>query len=81
MKNIVFLIMLVMSLNVVRSQNKMLNFEAELRPRILIDNGYKSPKLFEEKPLAYITQRTRLNTGFQNNKLKAYLNSTNKCNF
>ena len=73
MKNIALLITFILSLNAAYSQNRTIYFGAELRPRILIDNGYKSPKLFNEKPLAYITQRTRLNARFQNNKLEAYI--------
>lgn len=62
-----------MSLNMVYSQNKTLYSGVELRPRILIDNGYKRPKSFDEKTLSYISQRTRLNIGCRKEMLKTYI--------
>jgi len=73
MKITVIFPIFILSLNIAYSQNKTLIFGVELRPRILIDNGYKSPKLFNKKTLSYISQRTRLNTGFRKDKLETYV--------
>lgn len=73
MKHIILLIILILSLNLVYAQDKSFNLGCEIRPRLLLDDGYKTPKLKDKKPLAYIIQRTRLNTRFQKDKLKTYI--------
>lgn len=42
-----------------------LQIGAELRPRVLADMGYSTPKTSDSQALAFITQRTRLNTRFK----------------
>ncbi|MCD4732208.1 MAG: alginate export family protein [Bacteroidales bacterium] len=73
MKNAALLIGFIVLFNLAYAQNKLFNLGCELRPRLLLDDGYKTPKLKNKKPLAYITQRTRLNVGFQKNILEAYI--------
>ncbi len=46
--------------------------DAEYRPRIIIDNGYKEPKPINTDAITYITQRTRLNIGYNNKDLQTY---------
>lgn len=52
------------------AQNGELQISGELRPRLIIDNGYSAPKAKGEDSPAYITQRTRLNALFSNDKLE-----------
>lgn len=73
MKKTALVMGLILALNLVYSQDRSFNLGAEIRPRLLLDNGYSTPKLIGTKPLAYITQRTRLNVGFQHNKLAVYV--------
>ena len=40
---------------------------------ITIDNGYGTPQLKGESTPLYITQRTRLNAGFQKDKVESYI--------
>ncbi len=54
-------------------QETQLTIEAESRTRALDDNGYKCPKLSNEDPVFYLTQRTRLNAGFENKNLETYV--------
>jgi hypothetical protein len=61
---------LVLMLLPVRAQ---LRIGAELRPRILVDNGYATPKPTGTPTLAYITQRTRLNTQFKGDLFETYI--------
>ncbi len=44
---------------------------AEFRPRIILDAGYKKPRATGETPFAYVTQRTRLNAGWGDGPLEA----------
>ena len=73
MKKLTFLIAFVVAFYVTLAQDSLFNFGAELRPRMLIDNGYKTPKSSENNPLSYISQRTRLSTGFKKDKLETYI--------
>jgi Alginate export len=73
MGKIVFFSLFVILLNTTYSQNSSLCFGLELRPRTLIDNGYKCPKSVEENMLLSISQRTKLNIVYQKEKVKAYL--------
>jgi len=73
MKNIALLTVLIVSFNLANAQDKRFNLGAEIRPRLLLDDGYKTPKLVSENPLAYITQRTRLNARFQKGSLTTYI--------
>ncbi len=45
---------------------------AEFRPRLIIDDGYKNPKVSTNDAIPYITQRTRLNIGYKSDKLDSY---------
>ena len=49
------------------------NIDAELRPRLIIDNGYKTPKVKNNSVVPYITQRTRLNLGRSSDHLDSYI--------
>ncbi|MFC2136749.1 alginate export family protein [Bacteroidota bacterium] len=49
------------------------NVSAELRPRLIIDNGYKNPKVIENNTVSYITQRTRLNLGKKADNIDTYI--------
>lgn len=46
---------------------------AEIRSRFILDNGYKKPRTTEEKPMSYITQRTRLNAIYATTGLETYI--------
>jgi len=50
-----------------------LQLGAELRPRVLVDLGYSSPKPADSPAHVYVSQRTRLNTLFTGEKLETYL--------
>jgi hypothetical protein len=67
---IAFSLFLALLLLPVRSQ---LRIGAEMRPRVLVDNGYSTPKPTGTPTLAYITQRTRLNTQFKGDLFETYI--------
>jgi len=46
---------------------------AELRPKVLADNGYSVPKPADSKPYVYVAQRTRLNTLFKGEYIQTYV--------
>lgn len=46
---------------------------AEIRPRILTDLGYASPKIKGTPALVYVTQRTRLNVRFSQGMFESYI--------
>ena len=73
MKKIAFSIVLFLCISAIYSQDKQFNLGAELRPRMLIDNGYRNPKASDDKTLSFITQRTRLNIGYQKDILETYI--------
>lgn len=54
-------------------QTNTLQVGAEIRPRILLDNGYKSPQAKNNDTPVYTTQRTRLNMLFTNEKFESCL--------
>lgn len=45
----------------------------EFRPKAILDEGYKKPKLSNEKTLGYIIQRSRINAGYNKDKLEVFL--------
>ena len=47
-----------------------LTVDGEFRPRVIIDNGYKSLKTTESPALLYISQRSRVNVVFKTDKLE-----------
>ncbi|HPR31757.1 MAG TPA: alginate export family protein [Prolixibacteraceae bacterium] len=55
------------------SLNAQIQIDAEYRPRMIIDNGYKNIKKPDDPVLVSISQRTRLNVGFRAPKLETYL--------
>ncbi len=55
------------------AQNDTLQISAELRPRGIVDNGYKIPKTKSDVTPIYSTQRTRLNVLFCNDKFESYI--------
>lgn len=59
--------------NTSMGQNNKIKIGAELRPRVIIDNGYKTPKYTDENILSYTSQRTRLNMLFVNNEIETYI--------
>ena len=73
MQKAVLFFIVILTINVTYSQDKTFNIGLEFRPRILIDNGYKTPKSINENTTAYITQRTRLNIVYKNDKLETYI--------
>ncbi len=71
MKSLFFLIAsLLFHLTAVFSQS---GINAELRPRFILDNGYIKPRTSEDKPLSYVTQRTRLNAFYNKEQLETYI--------
>jgi hypothetical protein len=73
MKKSVLLFALFIYCGLISAQNKSFNLGMEIRPRFLLDNGYKTPKSINEKSYSYVTQRTRLNAGYERNKLQSYV--------
>ena len=69
-KNILLCAILCMQVYYAKSQT---NISAELRPRLIIDDGYKSPKIKDNNTVPYITQRTRLNVNKKSDLLDAYI--------
>ena len=55
------------------AQSSSLIIGGELRPRFILDNGYKTPKPSNEDPQMYTTQRTRLNVHFLNKNIESYI--------
>jgi hypothetical protein len=49
-----------------------LTIDGEFRPRVMIDNGYKTIRLKSDPMLVYISQRSRVNFGFKKEKLETY---------
>lgn len=73
MKKLIFLFVLIFSCGIVNAQYKSFNLGLEIRPRLLLDNGYKTPKSIDEKTYSFITQRTRINAEYEKNILQAYV--------
>lgn len=46
---------------------------AEVRPRLELRNGYRVPSIEDSKAAFFISQRTRLNIGFKNEKLQLFI--------
>lgn len=55
------------------AQTPSLEIGAELRPRMIIDNGYKTPKTQDDDIIVYASQRTRLNASFAYDKIETYI--------
>ncbi|MDA3929396.1 MAG: alginate export family protein [Prolixibacteraceae bacterium] len=55
------------------AQSDLFQINAELRPRLIIDDGYKTPKAKGDDTPVYSTQRTRLNFLFRNDKLETFI--------
>ncbi len=53
--------------------NAQFTVDAELRPRFEYRHGFKTLFPDNEDPAAFVSQRTRLNTGYQTEKLNFYL--------
>lgn len=73
MKKQALLFVLIISCGLIKAQNKSFNLGIEIRPRFLLDEGYRTPKSINEKTYSYVTQRTRLSAGYKKNKLQAYV--------
>jgi hypothetical protein len=46
---------------------------AELRPRVIVSEGYGKPILKQDPPTVWVTQRTRVSASFKNESLQAYV--------
>jgi hypothetical protein len=46
--------------------------DGEFRPRVMIDNGYKTIKLEKDPTLVYISQRSRINFGYKKDMIETY---------
>ncbi len=66
---------LIMVITVVCVEAQNFNFQpgVEIRPRIIFDGGYQTPKTDTTKIQVYLSQRTRLNADFSCEKLRAYV--------
>src|SRR5690606_1523731 len=71
MKRFCFLILLMVLKQVIFSQN--LELSAEIRPRYEFRNGYKSLIDDGQEPASFVSQRSRLNIGFEQDKLQLIL--------
>ncbi len=49
------------------------SISAEIRPRLELRNGFRTPRLENSEAAFFISQRTRLNIGFQNDKIKLFM--------
>jgi len=49
-----------------------LTIDGEFRPRVMIDNGYKTIRLKSDPTLVYISQRSRVSLEFKKEKLETY---------
>ncbi|MBN1597207.1 MAG: alginate export family protein [Bacteroidales bacterium] len=47
--------------------------DTEFRTRFLIDDGYSSPSGIDDNTICFITQRSRLNAGYNGQELDAYI--------
>ena len=55
------------------AQNDTLEVSAELRPKVLVDDGYRTPRPKDEGTLVYASQRTQLNAFFRHDRLESYI--------
>jgi len=55
------------------SYGQQVKIDGELRPRIIVSDGYKTVKLKDERTNSYISQRSRLNLSFDKDKLSTYI--------
>lgn len=55
------------------AQNDTLELSAELRPRVIVNDGYAAPRAKGDDTPVYITQRTRLNAFFRNDKFETFV--------
>lgn len=55
------------------AQEQYLELGAELRPRVLLDAGYRKPRLVNEPVLVYASQRTRLSALFHQPNTEVYV--------
>jgi hypothetical protein len=46
--------------------------DGEFRPRVMIDNGYKTIKLESDPTLVYISQRSRISLGYKKDMIETY---------
>ena len=70
MKKILIYLLLLFSFQNLCSQTLL---DAEIRPRVIYDNGYKSIQDPAEPGFAYISQRTRLSASYTNSKAAVYI--------
>ncbi len=75
MKKVIYAVLAVMFTATLTAQT--FNLSAELRPRYESKNGYKTLQATDVDGSNFVSQRTRLNFGFKNKKLKAYVSMQN----
>ncbi|MBI9068922.1 MAG: alginate export family protein [Salinivirgaceae bacterium] len=73
MKRLITVAITILIASSIWSQQSNLNLGLEYRPRFIFDDGYKLPKADNENGLSYVTQRTRVNAHYKNEKLETYL--------
>lgn len=64
---------LLLFFNELKSQQNQLIIGAEIRPKFIVDNGYKTPLIKNEDAILYTCQRTRINATFSNNKYECFI--------
>lgn len=73
MKRILLLLSFLMLLSAAYSQDNKFTLGLEYRPRGIFNHGYQSPKPSDIESIISVSQRTRINLGFERDKLKTYL--------
>ncbi len=73
MKQLLLLLFFIFIINSLYGQENKFTLGVEYRPRSIINNGYQSPKPSNIETILSISQRSRINFGFQKDKLKTYL--------
>lgn len=73
LKKTVFILFLLVISILSKGQNNKLNIGAELRPRLIINSGYKSPIPTNQESIIYSTQRTRISSSFINTKYECFV--------
>lgn len=73
MKKTLIFLSLLMLVSSVYSQDNKFTLGVEYRPRGIFNHGYQSPKPSNMESVMSVSQRTRINLGFQRDKLKTYI--------
>lgn len=73
MKRILLLLIFGLSIQIAFSQENEFNIGIEIRPRLLIDNGYRTPKTVKESTTTYITQRSRIKANLKIKNIETHI--------